>query len=87
MDPSMEGEDKGLEDPNLSPQSAEPPLGQGSSRQDFEQWSHQSESSDKKVQECVWEAQHRASHQDTLDCISGCSSKPQEMSNRDLGFV
>ena len=77
----MEGQEEGLEDPSLSLSSVEPPLGQGSSRQEFEQWSHQSEPSDKKVQEYVWEAQHRASHQDTLDCISGHSSKPQEVSN------
>ena len=55
--------------------------------QEFEHWSHQSEPSDKKVQEYVWEAQRRASHQDTLYCISGCSSKPQEVSNHGLGFV
>ena len=58
-----------------------------SSRQEFKQWSHQSEPSVKKVQEYVWEAQRRASHQDTLDCISGHSSKPQEVSNHHLGFV
>ena len=83
----MEGQEEGLEDPSLSLSSVEPPLGQGSSRQEFEQWSHQSEPSDRRVQEYVQEAQHRASHQDTLDCISGCSSKPQEVSNRHLGFV
>ena len=43
MDPSMEGQDEGLEDPSLSLSSAEPPLGQGSSRQEFKQWSQQSE--------------------------------------------
>ena len=87
LEPSMEGQEEGLEDPSLSLSSVEPPLGQGSSRQEFKQWSHQSEPSDKKVQEYVWEAQLRASHQDTLDCISGRSSKPQEVSNRRLGFV
>ena len=39
MYPSIEGQDKGLEDPSLSLQSVEPALGQGSSRQEFEQWS------------------------------------------------
>ena len=77
----------GLEDPSLSLQSAVPPLGQESSRQEFEQWSHQSEPSDKKVQKYVWEAQHRASHQDTLDCISVPSSRPQEVSNHRLGLL
>ena len=33
MDPGMEGLDQGQEDPSLSSQSVEPPLGQGSSRQ------------------------------------------------------
>ena len=85
MDPGMEGQE--LEDPSLSSQSAEPPLGQGSSRQKFKQWSFQSEPSDQRVQEFVQKALCRASHQDTLDAISGHSSKPQEVSNRRLGFV
>ncbi len=55
MDPNMEGQDMGLEDPSLSLQSAVPPLGQESSRQEFEQWSHQSENSDQRVQEHVQE--------------------------------
>ena len=87
MDPDTEGQDMGLEDPSLSLQSAVPPLGQESSRQEFEQWSHQSEHSDQRVQEYVQEDQHRANHQDTLDAISGHSSKPQEVSNHRLGFV
>ena len=62
MDPDMEGQDMGLEDPSLSLQSAVPPLGQESSRQEFKQWSHQSEHSDQRVQEYVQEAQHRNSH-------------------------
>ena len=62
MDPGMEGQDEGQEDPSLSSQSVEPPLGQGSSRQKFEQWSFQSEPSEQRVQEFVQEAQHRASH-------------------------
>ena len=53
MEPSMEVQEQGLEDPSLSPTPVEPPLGQGSSRQEFEQWSHQSETSDQKVQEYV----------------------------------
>ena len=79
----------GLEDPSLSLQSAVPSLGQGSSRQEFEQWSHQSEhkNSDQRVQDYVQEDQHRASHQDTLDAISGHSSKPWEVSHHRLGFV
>ena len=83
----MEGQEEGLEDPSLSLSSVEPCLGQGSSRQEFEQWSHQSEPSDQKVQEYVWEAQRIPSHQDTLDCISGHSFRPQEVSNCHLGFV
>ena len=31
--------------------------------------------------------QHRASHLDTLDCISGHCSRPQEVSNHRLGLV
>ena len=87
MDAHMEGQDNRQEDLSLSSQSVEPPLGQGSSRQKFEQWSFQSEPSDQRVQEFVQEAQCRASHQDTLDAISGCSSKPLEVSNHRLGFV
>ena len=37
IDPSMEGQDKGLEDPSLSSQSVEPSPSQRSSRQEFEQ--------------------------------------------------
>ena len=81
MDPVTEGQDMGLEDPSLSLHSVVPPLGQESSRQEFEQWSHQSELSDWRVQEYVQEDQHRASHQDTLYAISGRSSKPREVSN------
>ena len=77
----------GLEDPSLSLHSVVPPLRQESSRQEFEQWSHQSEHSDQRVQEYIQKDQHRASHQDTLDSISGCSSKPREVSNHRLGFV
>ena len=40
MDLSMEGLHEGLENPILSLQSAELPLGQGTFRQKFEQWSH-----------------------------------------------
>ena len=77
LDPSMEGQEKGLEDPHLSLSYAEPPLGQGSSRQEFEQWSYQSEHSDQRVQEYFQKAQSGASHQDTLNAISACSSKPE----------
>ena len=73
-------------DPSLSPSPVEPPLGQGSSRQEFKQWSHQSEP-DARIQEYVLEAQRRASHQATLDSISGHGSKPQEVSKHHLGFV
>ena len=58
----MEGQEEGLEDSSLSLSSVEPPLGQGSSRQEFKQWSHQSEPSDRGVQEYVQEAQPRASY-------------------------
>ena len=81
MDAYMEGQDGGQEDPCLPSQSVEPPLGQGSSRQKFEQWSFQSEPTEQRVQEFVQEAQHRASLQDTSVTISGHSSKPQEVSN------
>ena len=37
IDPSIEGQDEGLEDPSLSLQSVEPPLGQESSGLEFEQ--------------------------------------------------
>ena len=79
----MDGQDKGLEDPSLSSQSAEPPLGQGGSRQKFEQWSHQSEHSDWRVQE----AQCRASHQEILDAIFGRSCRLQEVNNHRLGLI
>ena len=87
-DLGRDGQDMGLEDPSLSPHSVEElPLGQEDSRQEVEQRSHQSEPSERRVQEYVQEAWQRASHQDTLNTISGCSSKPQEVSNRQLGFV
>ena len=79
-------EDKENVDSSLCLSPVEPPLGQGGSRQQFEQWSQQSEPSE-KVQEYVLEAQHRASHQATLDCISGHGSKPQKVSRHHLGFV
>ena len=60
--PSMEVQEQGQEDPSLSPTPVEPPLGQGNSRQEFEQGFHQSEPSDQRVWEYVWEAQRRASH-------------------------
>ena len=87
MDPDTEGQDMGLEDPSLSLHSVVPPLGQESSRQEFEQWSHQSEHCDQRVQEHVQEDQHSASHQDTLETISGRSSRPQKVSNCSLVFV
>ena len=87
MDPNTEGQDMGLEDPSLSLHSVVPPLRQESSRQEFEQWSHQSEHCDQRVQEHVQEDQHSASHQDTLDTISGCSFRPRKVSNCSLGFV
>ena len=46
MDTCMEGQNNGKEDLSLSSQSIEHPLGQGSSRQKFKQWSFQSEPSD-----------------------------------------
>ena len=82
-------QDVGLQqDPRLPSPSAEPiPLGQGCSRQKFEPWSCQLEPSDQSVREYIQEVQHRASHQDTSDAISGHSSKPQEVSNCCLGLV
>ena len=76
MDAGMEGQDVRQEDPCLPSQSVEPPLGQGSSRQKFEQWSFQSEPTEQRVRELVQEAQHRASHQVTSEAVSGHSSKP-----------
>ena len=65
FEPSSQVQEEGLVDPSLSLSPVSPPLGQRSSRQEFEQWSRQSEPSD-KVQEYVLEAQCRASHQVTL---------------------
>ena len=56
MDAYTEGQDGRQEDPCLPSQSVEPPLGQGSSRQKFEQWSFQSEPTEQRVQEFVQEA-------------------------------
>ena len=75
----------GQEDPCLSPSPVEP-LSQGGSREEAEQWSHQSEPSD-NVQELVLEAKHMASYQATLDCISGHGSKPKGVSKRTLGYI
>ena len=86
MDAYMEGQDGGQEDPCLPSQSVEPPLGQGSSRQKFEQWSFQSEPTEQRVQDFVQEAHRRASHQDTSDAISGHSSKPKEVAIVDWGL-
>ena len=73
------------QDPCLPSPSDEPiPLGQGCSRQKFEQWSLQSEPTEQRVREFVQEAQHRVCHQYTSDAISGHSSKLQEVS---LGLV
>ena len=63
------------------------PLGQGDSRQEVEQESFWSEPSDQDVQDFAQEIKQKASLLDTLDTISGCSSKSQEMSNCHLGFV
>ena len=71
----------------MSPPDEPIPLGQGCSRQKFEQESFQSELNDQRVKEYVQEMQHRASHQDTSDAITGHSSKPQEVSNHHLGLV
>ena len=88
MDPNSEGQGRGLVDPSLSLQAVVPPLGQESSRQVFEQWSHQSEhkNCDQRVLDYVQKDQHRASHQDIWNTTSGCSSKPREVSNHRLGF-
>ena len=57
MDDGMEEQEVGQEDPCLPSQSAEPiPLGQGCSRQKFEQWSFQSESTEQRVQEFIKDA-------------------------------
>ena len=47
----MEGQDVIQEDPSLSSQSVELPPGQGSSRQNLEQWSFYLEPSEQRVQE------------------------------------
>ena len=87
-DPGRDGQDMGLVDPSLSPQSVEEiPLGQEDSRQEVEQRSHQSEPNEQRVQDYVQEAWQRASHQDTSNAISGHSSKPLELSNCCLGLV
>ena len=75
----------GQEDPCFSSSPVEP-LSQGGSREEAEQWSHQSEPSD-NVQELVLEAKHMASYQATLDCISGHGSKPKGVSKCKLGYV
>ena len=72
-------------DPSLSHLPVEP-LCQEGSREEIEQESHQSEPRD-KVQEIVLEALHMASHQTTLDCISGHGSKPQGVSKCKVGYV
>ena len=77
-----EQDDRHMEDPCLPSQLVEPPLGQGSSRQKFEQWSNQSEPTDQRMQEFIQEAQPSASVQDTSLAISGHSSKPQDVSNQ-----
>ena len=91
LDPILEDQEQevGLQqDPCLPSLSDEPiPLGQGCSRQKFEQWSFQSEPTEQRVREFVQEAQCRASHQETSDTICGHSSKLQEVSNHRLGFV
>ena len=71
--PLRDGQDiVGLEDPILSPPSVEEiPLGQEDSRQEVEQESYWSEPSDQDIRDYVQEARQRASHQDTLDTISG----------------
>ena len=49
-DPSRDGQEMGLEDPSLSPQSVEElPQGQEDSRREVEQRSHQSEPNDQEV--------------------------------------
>ena len=56
-DLGRDGQDKGLEDPSLSPHSVEElPLGQEDSRQDVEQRSHQSEPNEQRVQDYIQEA-------------------------------
>ena len=85
LPPVLEEEEQDVghyQDPCLPSPPAEPiPLDQGCSGQRFEQESVQSEPSGLRVQEFVWEMEHRASHQDTSDTIMGHSSKPHEVSN------
>ena len=76
---------KGQEDPSFSPSPIEP-LSQGGSREEAEQWFHQSEPSD-NVQELVLEAKRMASYQATLDCISGHGSKSKGVSKCTLGYI
>ena len=87
--PLRDGQDIiGHEDPISSPPSVEEiPPGQGDSRQEVEQESFRSEPSDQEVQDFAQEIKQRASLLDTSDAITGRSSRPQEVSNRHLGFV
>ena len=77
-------QDYGHMGPCLPSPSVELPQGQGSSRQKFGPWSSQSEPTDLWMQEFFQEAQSKASLQDTSVAISGHSSKPQEMRNRNI---
>ena len=81
----LEVQEEGQGDPSLSP-SPVGPLPKEGSRKEVEQWSYQSEPSD-KFQEIFLEAQRIASFQATLDCISGSGSKPQGVSKHKLGYV
>ena len=57
-------------------------------RQGFvQQESHQSEQYDEGVSDYIQEAVHLASFQDTSNSISGCSYRPQDVSNHRLGLV
>ena len=81
----MEEQEEGQVDPSLPPSPVES-LHQEGSREEVEQRSHQSEPSD-NIQEIAKEAQHIASYQATLDCISSSGSKPQGVSKCKLGYV
>ena len=54
--------------------------------EEVEQQSRHSEPGN-NIQEILLEAQSNASYRETLDCISGCSSRPQGVSKRKLKLI
>ena len=83
----MEGQDKGPEDPFHSSRSRESLPLEDSGEGFVQQESHQSEKSDQGVRDYVQEGVCLACLQDTLNSISSCSYRPQDVNNRRLGLV